>query len=82
MRQDEPIEQVFEGGKVSPALPGSDIGDIRDPFLVGLAGDKFAVEHISRVMVDLCLWRTSEDFPSLLNPIWITDAQKLCHLPM
>src|SRR5688572_4545695 len=60
---DEAIEQILDSGQVGPALSGGDIGDIRDPFLVGLARRKLPLKYIFIVMVDLCLCHLSKDLP-------------------
>jgi len=46
MGNDESIEQILNSRQVTPAASGGDIGDIRDSFMVGLAGMKLPVEHI------------------------------------
>ena len=63
VRDDESIEQVLDGGQIGPACSGGDIGDLRDPFLVGVAGVKLLVEQIFIVVVDLGLGHLAEDLP-------------------
>ena len=63
VRHDEAIEQILDRGKIRPALLGSDIGDIRDPFLVGLAGRKLAVEEIFIMMDARDAIHMAEDLP-------------------
>ena len=58
----EAIEEILDGGQVGPTLPSGDIGDIGDPFLVGMAGTELLVEQIVIVVVDLRLSQVSEHF--------------------
>ena len=44
VRDDESIEEILDGGQICPATSGGNIGNIGDPFLVGLAGTKLLVE--------------------------------------
>lgn len=64
MSNNEPIEEVLDGGQISPALLGRNVGDIGDPFLVGLAGTKLPVEQIVIVVVDFGLGQLAEGFSS------------------
>ena len=38
MGNNETIIEILDGGEICPALLGVDIGDIRDPFLIGMIG--------------------------------------------
>lgn len=60
MRNDETIEQVFDRREISPALLRVDIGNIRDPFLVGLGGREITSQDVRVPM------RTPD-----LRPLWI-----------
>jgi hypothetical protein len=51
MRHNEAIVEIFDGGQISPALLGADLGNIGDPLLVRLGSDKVTVEHIWVAMV-------------------------------
>ena len=51
IRYDKTIQQVLDGGEVRPTLLGTDVGDIRGPFLVGFCGGKVAVEHIGVTVI-------------------------------
>lgn len=46
MSDDKTIVQVFDGGQIGPTLLGTNVGYIRDPFLIGSCGDKIAVEQV------------------------------------
>ncbi len=63
VRHDEAIEQILDRGQIRPAASGRDIGDIRDPFLVGLAGTKLPVEHIFIMMDARDARHVAEDLP-------------------
>jgi hypothetical protein len=41
-------EQVEDHGQVEPALAGRNVGDIRQPDLIGLVGDKILLEEVCR----------------------------------
>lgn len=46
---DDPAgEDIDHGGNVQPALPGGDVGEIRDPELVGALGLEFPIGAIQR----------------------------------
>ena len=59
----EAIEQVSDNRQIGPALLGGNVGDIGDPFLVGLAGVKLPVEQIVIVMVGFRGRQLAEEFP-------------------
>ena len=48
---DEVIEQVLDSGQVSPAFPGQDIGDIRNPFLIRSGSGEITIEPIGIAMI-------------------------------
>jgi len=41
-------EQVEDHGQVEPALAGRNVGDIRQPDLIGLVRDKILLEQVCR----------------------------------
>jgi len=52
---DEVVVQILDGGQVGPTFPGEDIGDIRDPLLVGSGSREITVEQIGVEMISLQL---------------------------
>ena len=61
----ETIIEILDGGKISPALLGVDIGDIGDPFLVGALGREVSIQDIRVVMITLivCEFLLGFSFP-------------------
>ncbi len=51
MPHDKPIKEILDDGEKGPALLETDIGDIRDPFLVGSASQKVSLQHIGVVVM-------------------------------
>ena len=47
----ETIVEILDSGQISPALQSTNVGDIRDPLLVGFCRDEVPIENVWIAMV-------------------------------
>lgn len=47
-------EEVHHDGQIEPSLPGTDVGDVRNPGLVGPRHRELTLQHVRDQCVRLC----------------------------